>query len=632
MKEKSIVDLIRLEEEKSKELAGTKEMTFGEWLSEVFSENPHLHARSAHKYLVDAVRSFGYENGKYKFFEGKLFGVDEQLSELMSILESAAMGNDVKRRIILLLGPVGTAKSTTVYWLKRALEAYSRTEEGQLWAISFSPLHESPLLLLSQESREKLQKEYGIVVEGSLSPVSRYYVDEMLKEGKTILDVPVRRIYLDEGSRTGIATFAPGDPNSQDISDLVGGPNYLRLQKYDEAEGHPLGWSFNGAVFQANRGILEMIELYKAKRELLNALLTLAQERHVKPGRHALVFVDTVILAHTNYSEYNKFWNEPGNEAIRDRTRVVEWRYNLNWKDEENVYRLMIPNIREYDIDPWALKFASIVAVVSRLAEPNDSEYPAQLRLKMYAGEKVYGLSEYAVSMAKKKFADADGRSGISPRWMVDQISLLQVKKGYVATPDLMQVLRENLAEVVEEESVSFLLSIAGSMYKEYAESLMSEVVVSDFSSVAQDYFNRYKEIARAHKTNERVFNPVTGEWEQPDLRFLESIESLMGISSPSEAAAFRTELLIFLGSKAERGEPIDWRSHPKLEKAILKKISEDNRPILRAALTTRGISEEADRTYERILSRLISDHGYSEKTAKVFVDFYSSILRTSSE
>lgn len=626
-----IEKIIQQEEERSRKTGIHETMTFGEWLTQVFSRNPKLHARSAHRYLVDAVRSYGYEDGRYKYFEGKLFGVDEQLSELMNILESAAAGNDVRRRIILLLGPVGTAKSTTVYWLKRALEEYSRTEEGQLWSIAFSPLHESPLLLLSNEAREELRREYGIVIEGTLSPVSRYYVDEMLREGKTVLDVPVKRIYLDEGSRVGIATFAPGDPNSQDISDLVGGPNYLRLQKYDEAEGHPLGWTFNGAVFQANRGILEMIEIYKAKRELLNALLTLAQERHVKPGRHALVFVDAVILAHTNYSEYNKFWNEPGNEAIRDRTRVVEWRYNLSWPDEEKVYRLMIPNPQDYDMDPWALKFASIVAVASRFSDPQDSEYPAQVRLRLYAGEPVHGLSKYALAMVKKKFSEVDGKHGISPRWMVDQISLLQVRKGYVATPDLIQSLRDNLSEVVEEDQVSFLLGLAGGLYKEYAEALMSEIVVSDFASAAQQYFERYKEIARAHKTNERVFNPVTGEWEEPDLRFLESIESLIGISSPSEASAFRTELLIFLGHKAERGENVDWRSHPKLEKAIRKRIAEDNRPALRAALSTRGISEEADRTYDRILKRLVSDHGYSERTAKVFVDFYSSLIRSGS-
>jgi predicted Ser/Thr protein kinase len=36
-----------------------------------------------------------------------------------------------ERRVLLLHGPVGTAKSTIVRLLKKGLEAYSRTEDGQ---------------------------------------------------------------------------------------------------------------------------------------------------------------------------------------------------------------------------------------------------------------------------------------------------------------------------------------------------------------------------------------------------------------------------------------------------------------------------------------------------------------------
>jgi serine protein kinase len=601
-------------------------MTFEEFLRDVFFSNPKKYSRGAHRYLVDAIESYGTdEKGNLKFFEGKIFGADHQVRELYELLKSAAMGNDVKRRIILLVGPVGTAKSTTVYHLKRLLEEYSRTEEGEIYAIEGCPLNEDPLHLLSESARQELRKEYGIHIEGQLCPVCSYRLREDYQGD--ISKVRVKRIFLSESDRVGIATFAPGDPNTQDLSDIVGSINIYTIQREGKGDpAHPLSWSFTGAAFQSNRGIFEFIELFKAKRELLNALLTLAQERQVKPGRFNMIYVDTVILAHTNYTEYNRFISEPGTEAIRDRTRVVEWKYVLNPYEEEKVYRLMIPNIAEYDMDPWSLKYPAFLAVLSRLSDPEDREFPAQVRLKIYSGEKVDGLSEYAISTVYKKF-EADGRSGLSPRWVVDQINLIQVKKGYVATPDLITHFSDLLPKVLGEKQASIIRPLAVSKYNEYVKSLLSEVVVSDFESLAQSYFDRYRAMVRSFRANEKVYVPSTGEWREPDEEFMRSLESLIGINSPSEASVFRTNFLVAIGEIAERGEKISWRSHKKIEEAIRAMIIKEHKSLLRAALVSRGISEEADRTYEKIVQRLIKDHGYSENTAKRLLEYAGELV-----
>jgi serine protein kinase len=39
-------------------------------------------------------------------------------------------------------------------------------------------------------------------------------------------------------------------------------------------EGDPRAWSWSGAVYAASRGVLEMIEILKVKREFLYLLLT----------------------------------------------------------------------------------------------------------------------------------------------------------------------------------------------------------------------------------------------------------------------------------------------------------------------------------------------------------------------
>src|SRR3970040_1339586 len=79
-----------------------------------------------YKFFDDPV-----ENGKNAFF-----GLDKPLMELVRIFQSAARRYGTERRVLLLHGPVGTAKSTIVRLLKKGTEAYSRTEAGRLYTLS----------------------------------------------------------------------------------------------------------------------------------------------------------------------------------------------------------------------------------------------------------------------------------------------------------------------------------------------------------------------------------------------------------------------------------------------------------------------------------------------------------------
>ena len=80
----------------------------------------------------------------YRFFDdpfegGKdaVFGLDKPLMRLVATLKAAAHRLGPERRILLLHGPVGSAKSTIARLLKKGLEAYSRTEEGKIYQRPF---------------------------------------------------------------------------------------------------------------------------------------------------------------------------------------------------------------------------------------------------------------------------------------------------------------------------------------------------------------------------------------------------------------------------------------------------------------------------------------------------------------
>src|SRR5207302_4029748 len=130
-------------------------------------------ARLSHARIYDMIIEAGVEPNdieglpaRFRFFEEEIFGLEKSLQQLVEYFHSSARRLEVRKRILLLMGPVGGGKSTIVTMLKRGLERYSRTEEGAVYAIRGCPMHEEPLHLVPEELRAELQKEYGLYVEG----------------------------------------------------------------------------------------------------------------------------------------------------------------------------------------------------------------------------------------------------------------------------------------------------------------------------------------------------------------------------------------------------------------------------------------------------------------------------------
>src|SRR2546421_8519641 len=167
------------------------------------------------------------------------------------------------------------------------------------------------------------------------------------------MQMPVERFFTTEPGRVGVAIYAPHDPTTADIADLVGSVDLSKVSEFGD-EGDPRAWSWSGAVFAASRGLLEMIEILKVKREFLYLLLTLTQEKNVKVSRFPLIHVDEAIVAHTNFAEFRKFLQEPENEALLDRMVIIQVPYTLDYKEEARIYQKLVsgaPAFRNVHLD-----------------------------------------------------------------------------------------------------------------------------------------------------------------------------------------------------------------------------------------------------------------------------------------
>src|SRR6185503_4418981 len=377
------------------------EGTFGEFLANILPASPAAMARTSHEYVWDMLRWHGRSAQPdaaeslraRELFKRELFGIDEPLSRVVDYFKAAAAGSDVGRRLLLLLGPPSGGKSTMAILLKRGLEEYSRTDEGALYSIKGSPLRESPLNLIPASLRPEFRERYGVAIQGELSPWARDYVEREC-EGDFVR-VPVERIFLSEASRSGIGTYAPHDPTTADIADLVGSVDLAKVAQIGD-EGDPRAWSWSGAVYAASRGVLEMIEILKVKREFLYLLLTMTQEKNVKVSRFPLIYLDETILAHTNLAEFNKFLQEKENEALLDRMVIVKVPYTLSFREEARIYRKLVasaPAFRKVHFDPHLVDLAAVFAILTRLQKPSREGLDLTKKLKLYANEDVEGFT-----------------------------------------------------------------------------------------------------------------------------------------------------------------------------------------------------------------------------------------------
>src|ERR1700683_2732866 len=516
------------------------EGTFGDFIGNILPANAAALARTSHEYIWDMLRWHGRASGPdasenqraRELFKRELFGIDEPLSRVVDYFKAAAAGSDVGRRLLLMLGPPSGGKSTLAILLKRGLEEYSRTDEGALYAIRGSPLRENPLNLIPTSLRPEFRDRYGVSIQGELSPWARDFVEREF-EGD-YLRVPVERVFLAESSRVGIGTYAPHDPTTADIADLVGSVDLSKVAQVGD-EGDPRAWSWSGAVYAASRGMLEMIEILKVKREFLYLLLTMTQEKHVKLARLPLIYLDETILAHTNLAEFNNFLQEKENEALLDRMVIIKVPYALSYRDEARIYKKLIygaPAFRNTHLDPHVLHLAAVFAILTRHSKPEREGMDLPKKVRIFAGEAVEGFSETEAARLRTESPD-EGLSGISPRFVINALSTA-ITRGNAHSLTSMELLLA-IKDAIESDAridakqkklwFDHLVTARKEFYNRWVKEDVHRALFASFQDEAQQLLEKYLDEVEASLDQRKVTDPMTGENRAPDERFLRSVE-----------------------------------------------------------------------------------------------------------
>ena len=626
-------------------LAFTREHKAAHWLGtldafldKVLPTDPQGVVRTSHQYLWDMIRWTRQDQCDRALptglFADELFGMDESIERVVDYFRAAAAGSEVGRRLLLLLGPPSGGKSTLVILLKRGLEEYSYTDAGALYGIQGCPVHESPLHLIPHTLRPSFRETYGVDISGEICPYCRMRLDQEFQGN--FLKMPVERIFISEAGRSGIGTYAPHDPTTADLADLVGSVDLSKVAEFGD-EGDPRAWSWSGAVYAASRGMLEMIEILKVKREFLYLLLTLTQEKNVKVSRFPLIYLDETIIAHTNLAEFRKFLQESENEALLDRMVIIQVPYSLNYNEEAKIYKKLIssaaPAFRAVHLDPHVLNAAAVFAILTRLHESEEKEQELAKKIRIYAGEDVEGINRNEIEFIRKKNSE-EGLSGVSPRFVINSLSnaIIQADTKSLTTMDVLLALKDaidNDARIEPKKKrkwIDYLVVARKYFYNRWVKDDVHKALFVSFEQEAQDLLEKYLDEVEATLDNRHIRDLITGEERKPDERFLRSVEEKIHVSD-SGKQSFRQEVVRKAMGAYKRGEKFRLESHAQLHTAVQQYLFEQRRDVLRLVSSTSRPDEEVREKISIVEKRLIDEYGYDHHSAREALNYVTTLL-----
>lgn len=656
--------------------------SIGEYIALV-KKNPRI-AQNSFQRMYQMILSKGmtqYSDQKkemirYTFFDdadngGKdaVFGLDESLMKLVNTLKAASLGYGAEKRVILLHGPVGSAKSTICRMLKKGLEAYSHTDAGSLYSFDWvankdedvkallgnhevyaTPMNEEPLLLLPEKMMTKVideinrgqEGDFRLKVKGELSPPSRFIFKALMEKYKNNIEdvlnhVKVKRVLLSEADRVGIGTFQPKDEKNQDSTELTGDLNYRKIAEYG-SDSDPRAFNFDGEFNIANRGVIEFVEVLKLDVAFLYDLLGASQEHRIKPKKFAQTHIDEVIIGHTNEPEYRKLEENEFMEALRDRTIRIDIPYITQLNHEVNIYKRDFnqKNIKGLSIAPHTIEMAAMWAVLTRLDKPKKAELTRLQKMKLYNGKTLPNYSEDNIKELKAE-SKREGLKGISPRYIQDKLSntlvlATQENRGSVNPFMMLRELEEGLKTnslITNEEDKKDYLELLDVVKKEYEEIIKNEVqrAISSDENGLQRLCGNYIDNIKAYTQREKTKNQYTGQSEEPNERLMRSIEEKINIPE-SRKDDFRREVMNFIGALAVDGKKFDYKMNDQLHKALEAKMFEDQKDSIKlTSIVSSVVDKDTQEKIEVVKSRLIKNFGYDEVSAIDILQYVASVF-----
>lgn len=510
-------------------LTGRRVLSFSEYL-DLFSKDPIRYARDASRYIRDCFDHFGtvqvdHPWGRFTRFRlfdlpwdpaqshHALIGQEPVQEEIYRSLSNFAREGR-PNRLVLLHGPNGSAKSTIVACIMKALEHYSTLDDGALyrfnWVFPSSKtlrgslgfgqkdqpasqigsyahlpddqidakllveVRDHPLFLVPvserQELLDRLARHAGVaksdafcdwILRGQLSHKSQQVFEALLASyngsyTEVLKHVQVERYFVSQRYRTGAVTIGPQmsvDAAERQITmdrSLASLPPSLQAVTLYEAKGE---------LIDAAGGVLEFSDLLKRPLDAFKYL-----QLSVETGEVALtqqnVTLNCVMMGSANELHLDAFREHPEFASFRGRLELIRTPYLRSAVHEQQIYDThVVPHIRRH-VAPHATEMAAQFAVLTRMRKPNTDKYSRALSNALSGLTAVEKLDLYASGRAPERLEpDAQKVLHVGVREVFEESDSYPIYEGRIgASPREM---RGVLLDAAQSQSYKCLSPLA---------------------------------------------------------------------------------------------------------------------------------------------------------------------------
>jgi len=563
----------------------------------------------------------------------EFYGMEEAIEQIVSFLRHAAQGLEESKQILYLLGPVGGGKSSLAERLKALME------HQPIYCIKGSPINESPLGLFDiNEDAQILEEDYGIP-KRYLKSIMSPWASKRLKEfGGDISQFTIVKLTPSTLNQIAISKTEPGDENNQDISALVGKVDIRKLEDFSQDDTD--AYSYSGGLCNANQGLMEFVEMFKAPIKVLHPLLTATQEGNYN-GTESIGAIpfEGIILAHSNESEWKTFKNDRNNEAFIDRVSIVKVPYCLRVTEEVQIYQKLLDNssLSASPCAPDTLKMLAQLCILSRLKEPENSNVYS--KMKVYDGKNLKDSDPRAKT--HQEYRDAagldEGMSGLSTRFAFKILSkVFNFDSAEIAANPVhllyvleKQIEREQFDAEIHDRYIGYIKEYLTPHYIEFVGKEIQTSYLESYSEYGQNLFDRYVLYADFWIQDQEYRDPETGQMlARTALNAeLEKIEKAAGISNPKD---FRHEVVNFvLRARANNaGQNPEWTSYEKLRHVIEKKMFSSTEELLPVISFSAKSSSRDQEKHDNFVSRMM-ERGYTDKQVRLLSEWYLRVRKS---
>ncbi len=467
-------------------------------------------------------------------------------------------------------------------------DSFAHLPEERIIAKLQSSVREHPLLLLPRDVRQKLiagAYEAARVPEaapdwvwtGQLARKNQQIFQALLTAYRGDLErvlahIQVERFYISRRYRVGAVTIGP--QMSVDASER-------QITADRSIESLPASLSAltlfepYGELVDASGGIVEFSDLLKRPLEAWKYLLLAIENGEVSLQMSNLP-INAVMVASSNELHLSAFRQHPEYNSFRGRIVRIRMGYLLDVHREREIYDgQIVPQIPKH-VAPHTTYLASLWAVMTRLRRPDASRFAdsevGTIVASLTPLEKADLLTEGTVparfdadqakilagaipevELEAATVSDYEGISGASPREI--RMLLLDAAASYEEPCVSPVTLLSRMAEFCERDDYEFLKAQPDGPYRDHrafveqvrerwldiveAELRAASGLIDEQSPLT--LFDRYVTHVSHWVKKERVFNPVTGQDEEPDVDLMSGVEKSL---DADDAQAFRNELL----------------------------------------------------------------------------------------